>query len=217
MTRWVPIPLMEKVEEELQRMKDGDIIEEIRICMDLKKFNENVERERYIMHSMDDIIYKLKDFRVFSKFDASAGYHQIPLEKESSKLTTFITPMGLYYFKRLPFGIILSSGLKIFQKLVEKILINIEGVIYYMDDILVHSRDENSHTSTLLKVKERLQEAGLQLNEEKCEYHQRELKFLSHIISQHGVSPDPEKVDDIKKMSEPKDAPELRRFLGMVQ
>ena len=91
----------------------------------------------------------------------------------------------------------------------DKILINIEGVICYMDDILVHSKDENRHTSILLKVKERLQEAGLQLNEEKYKYHQRELKFLGHIILQHKVNPDPEKLDDIKKMSEPKDV--LRR------
>ena len=152
---------------------------------------------------------------MFSKLDAAAGYHQIRLKKESAKLTTFITPMGRCFFKKLPFGI--SSGSLIFQKLMEKILINIEGVICYMDDILVHSKDENSHTSTLLKVKERLQEAGLQLNEEKCEYHQRDLKFLGQIISQHGVNPDPEKVDDIKKMAEPKDVPELRGFLGMVQ
>ena len=233
--RRVPIPLMEKVEKELQRMKETDIIEEIndptdwvspmvpvvkpsgevRICVDLKKLNENVERERYIMPTMDDIIYKLKDSGVFSKLDAASGYHQIPLEQESAKLTTFITPMGRYYFKRLPFGI--SSGPEIFQKIMEKILTNIEGVICYMDDILVHSKDENSHTSTLLKVKEKLQEAGLQLNEEKCAYHQKELKFLGHIVSQHGVRPDPEKVNDIKKMAEPKDIPELRRFLGMVQ
>ena len=132
----------------------------------LKKLNENVERETYIMPTMDDIIYKFKDSRVFSKLNAAAGYHQIPLEKESSKLTTFITPMGRYNFKRLPF--VIFSGPEIFQKLMEKLLINIEGVICYMDDILVHSKDENSHTSTLLKVKEMLQEVGLQLNEEKC-------------------------------------------------
>ena len=119
--------------------------------------------------------------------DAATWYYQIPLEKEVAKLTTFITPMGRYYFKRLPFGI--SSGLEIFQKLMEKILINIGGVICYIDDILVHSNDENSHTSTLLKVKEKLLESGLQLNGEKCEYHQGELKFLSHIILQHGVNP----------------------------
>ena len=152
---------------------------------------------------------------MLSKLDAAAGYHQIPLVKESAKLTIFITPMGQYYFKRLPFGI--SSGSEIFQKLMEKILINIEGVICYMDDILVHSKDENSHTSTLLKVKERLQVADLQLNEETCECHQREIKFLGHIISHHGVNPDPQKVNDIEKMAKPKDILELRRFLGMVQ
>ena len=69
------------------------------------------------MSTMDDIIYKFKDSRVFSMLDAAAGYHQIPLEKESAKLTTVITPMGRYYFTRLPLGI--SSGPEIFEKLME--------------------------------------------------------------------------------------------------
>ena len=54
------------------------------------------------MPTMDDI-YKLKYSRVFSKLDAAAGYHQIPLEKESAKLTTFITPMGRYYSQKTSF------------------------------------------------------------------------------------------------------------------
>ena len=103
----------------------------VRTCVGyLKKLNENVERETYIMPTMDDIIYKFKDSRVFSKLNAAAGYHQIPLEKESSKLTTFITPMGRYNFKRLPF--VIFSGPEIFQKLMEKLLINIMNIATWM-------------------------------------------------------------------------------------
>ena len=124
-------------EKELERIKAGDFIDEIneppdrvspmvpvinplgevRFCVNLKNLNEYVERERYFMSTMDDIIYKFKDSRVFLKLDAAAGYHQIPLEKESAKLTTVITPRGRYYFTRLPLGI--SSGPEIFEKLME--------------------------------------------------------------------------------------------------
>lgn len=233
--RRVPIPLMVKVEKELQRMKENDIIEEIneptdwvspmvvvpkssgqvRICVDLKKLNASVERERYIIPTMDDIIHKLENSKVFSKLDAASGYWQIPLDRESAKLTTFLTPVGRFFFKRLPFGI--SSAPEIFQKIMEGILGNMDGVICYFDDILIHTEDETSHRTKLIQVKEKLQKAGLLLNEEKCAYFQSEVKFLGHIVSAAGVRPDPEKVEVIKNMEKPEDLPALRRFLGMVQ
>ena len=69
----------------------------------------------------------------------------------------------------------------------------------------------------LKRVKDKLQEAGLKLNEQKCTYFKKEIKFLGHIISPNGVKPDQEKVEAIKNMPEPTGVPEFRRFLGMVQ
>ncbi|GFR73469.1 Pol polyprotein [Elysia marginata] len=206
--RRVPIPLMQKVEADLKRMKETGVIEgiseptewvspivpavqpngQVRICVDLKKLNENVEREIYIIPTIDDIIHKVKDSKVFSKLDAASGYHQIPLDEASAKLTTFITPYGRFYFKRLPFGI--SSGPEIFQRLMIEILKDKEGVVCYFDDILIHTADEESHRQLLMIVKDKLQEAGLKLNEQKCTYLKKEIKFLGHIISPNGVKPD---------------------------
>ena len=172
-------------------------------------------RERYIIPTIDDIIHKVKDSKVFSKLDAASGYHQIPLDEASAKLTTFITPFGRFYFKRLPFGI--SSGPEIFQRLMTEILKEIKGVVCYFDDILIHTAHEESHRHLLNRVKDKLQEAGLKLNEQKFTYFKKEIKFLGHIISPDGVKPDQEKVEAKKNLSEPTSVPELRRFLGMVQ
>ena len=172
-------------------------------------------RERDIIPTIDDIIHKVKESKVFSKLDAASGYHQIPRDEASAKLTTLITPFGRFYFKILPFGI--SSGPEIFQRLVTEILKEIEGVVCYFDDILIHTADEESHRHLLKRVKDKLQEAGLKLNEQKCTYFKKEIKFLGHIISPDGVKPDQEKVEAIKNIPEPSSVPELRRFLGMVQ
>lgn len=75
---------------------------------------------------------KLAGSKVFSLLDVASGFWQIPLNPESTKLTTFIIPFGSYYFNRLPFGI--ASGPEIFQHKMTELLKGHEGV--YMEDIL---------------------------------------------------------------------------------
>lgn len=68
----------------------------------------------------------------------------------------------------------------------------------------------------MLAVLNRLEEACLTLNREKCEFSRREVKFLGHILSQDRVCSDPDKVAAIVNMEEPMTVKKLRRFLGMV-
>ena len=232
--RRVPIPLQSKVKKELERMKELDIIEEVteptdwvspmvpvpkangdvRICVDLRKLNQAVIREKYIIPTFDDIIHQLRGSTIFSKLDAQSGFWQLPLDPETAKLTTFITPYGRFYMKRVPFGI--SSAPEIFMRVVSEILQGIEGVICYFDDILCYSKTKEEHENLLAQVHKRLEEASLQLNAAKCEYRKSEITFLGHVIDANGCKPDPRKVEAIKDMSEPKDTTELRRYLGMV-
>ena len=66
--------------------------ENVRICVDLTKLNMNVKRYIYAMQTVEETLSKIAEENVFSKLDANSGFHQIKLDEESSKLTTFITP-----------------------------------------------------------------------------------------------------------------------------
>ena len=123
---------------------------DVRICVDLKKLNQSVERERYVIPTVDEIVHQLRGSSVFSKLDAASGFWQIPLDPETAKLTTFITPFGRYFMKRLPFGI--SSAPKIFQRTMTELLRGIDGVICYSDDILCHTYTMEEHEMPLGRV-----------------------------------------------------------------
>jgi hypothetical protein len=61
-------------------------------------------------------------------------------------------------------------------------------VFVYLDDIIVGSRDIQSHVQHLRLLFQRLRDNGLVINGEKCEFGARELDFLGHRVSAAGVS-----------------------------
>ncbi len=90
-----------------------------------------------------------------------------------------------------------------------------EGVCIEIDDILVHGKDTKEHDERLKKVLQKLEEANVTLNGDKCEFSKPEVHYLGHVINATGISADPEKVRAITEMSSPNSTQEARRFLGM--
>ena len=115
----------------------------------------------------------------------------------------------------MPFGI--SSAPEHFQKRMSSILSGLEGVLCLMDDVLIFGTDEGEHHQHLTRVLRRIHTAGVTLNPAKCEFQKKKLKFLGHLIDEHGIRADPDKVSAIVNMQPPTNVPEMRRFMGMVK
>ena len=195
---------MPKVESELKQMEPNDIIVreteptdwcspivlvpkpsgEVRICVDPKRLNFAVKRERFVIPTIDELIHKLRGATIFCSLDAANGYWQLPLTEAASKLTTFITPFGRFRFKHLPFGI--SSASEIFQHEMVNILDGINGVLIYQEDILIYGSNRKEQDDRLNAVLDRIITSGLRLNERKCKIRQSSLTFLGHIIDKDG-------------------------------
>lgn len=233
--RRVSLPLMNKVQNELNRLEEQGVIRKIttptdwvapmvvvpkkdkdtvRICVDFTALNKAVKRERHILPSVDHTLGQMAGATVFTKLDANSGFHQVKLTEECQHLTTFITPQGRYCYKRMPFGI--SSGPEHFQRQIHQILEGLSGVTCLMDDIVVYGRTLEEHDKRLELVFKRLSETGLTLNKSKCQIGVSEISFLGHVIKSGSVSADDKKKEAVKNFPTPSSVPELRRFLGMV-
>lgn len=92
--------------------------------------------------------------------------------------------------------------------------LNQREALVFIDDLIVFSDTLEEHESRLLQVLKRLKEYGLKLSPEKCKFFQTSVKYLGHIVSQHGVKTDPEKIEALKTWPVPKNLKELRSFLG---
>ena len=234
--RRIPFHLRKKVEQELKRLEDLDIIEkvdgptpwvspivaapkpkspdEIRICVDMRLPNQAIKRTRHIMPTVDDILMQLNQAKVFSKLDLNSGYHQLELDEDSRNITTFTTHAGLRRYKRLNFGV--TSAAEMFQNVIAETLSDIPDALNTSDDILIHGRDQEEHDRTLIRVLDRMREKGLTLNKRKCEFNKETIEFYGFIFGKDGVSPDAKKIDAIKKMPRPTTPKEVRSFLGMT-
>ena len=164
------------------------------------------------MRSIEEALASLGNAQCFSNLVANSRYWQMPLSKRSRDITTFITPLGRFRCNRLPFGI--SSAPEVFHREMQKILVNCEGVICHMDDVLVFGSDTQEHNRRLDKALDTLLAAGLTLNKEKCKLFK--VKFVGHVISSRGIEADSNKIKAIVQYPSPRSKKELLRFLGMV-
>ena len=109
----------------------------------------------------------------------------------------------------------LGSAPEYFQKRMSTILSDLNGVLL-MDDILVFDSSQKEHDERLTAVLKCIQDAGVTLNPEKCEFSKTQFTFLGHVIDHGGISADPLKTAANTSMSAPTNTSELRWFLGMV-
>ena len=186
----------------------------LRICLDPRPLNTAICREHFQLPTLEDITTRLMGARVFSKLDTNHGYWQIPLSESSQLLTTFHSPFGRYYFKRMPFGI--KSAQEVFQKRMNQLLGDLTGVETDIDDILVWGTSQEEHDERLEAVLKRCEQINLTLNKEKCQFRVQEVTYIGHTLNAKGVQPDSEKVRAIQDMPPPVDNKGVERLLGTI-
>jgi len=234
--RKIPFGLRGKVDKKLDELLELDVIEEVpegpsewisplmvvpkgngdvRVCVDMRRANEAIIRERHPIPTVEELLYDLNGSFVFSKIDLKWGFHQILLCKESRHITTFVTHRGLYRYKRLMFGV--TSAPEKYQQIVRDVLRGCAGVANIADDLIIHGKDVVEHDRCLFAVLDRLSEVGLTVNREKCQFRLSKLTFFGHELTSDGINPSEEKVAAIRDARPPKDAAEVRSFMGLVQ
>ena len=180
----------------------------------MREPNKAIMRERHQMPTVDELINDLNGAKIFSKVDLRSGYHQLELDKNSRSITTFSTHVGLSRYKRLNFGV--CSASEVFQKEIRTIVSDLEGVTNIADDILIYGSTQEKHDAALEALFRRLEDNGLTLNKQKCEFNRDKIEFFGVVFSAGGISPDEKKVEAIRATKPPTNISEDRSLLGMM-
>ncbi|KAJ8708636.1 hypothetical protein PYW08_010019 [Mythimna loreyi] len=193
------------------KKKDGSL----RVCGDYRRLNAVTVPDRYPIPRMQDFTYQLHGKKVFSKLDMKMAYYSIPIHEEDAAKTAIITPFGLFEFNCMTFGL-RNSG-QTFQRFMHEVLRGLDDIVFcFVDDLLVYSNNEEEHQRHLHQVLERLNNYGVTLNIDKCEFGTNKIQFLGYEVTQEGIKPTQDRIQAIVNYPKPNTIQELRRFLGMI-
>lgn len=187
-----------------------------RVVVDYRKLNELTVDDKYPLPNISDLLDQLGKCQYFTTLDLASGFHQIEIDTKDIQKTAFTVENGHFEFVRMPFG--LKNAPSTFQRVMDNILVGIqnERCLVYMDDIIVYSPTIQEHLSRLSEVFKRLRSANLKIQPDKCEFLRKEVAYLGHLITQEGVKPNPSKVECILNFPQPRNAKDIKSFLGLA-
>ncbi|XP_024876805.1 uncharacterized protein K02A2.6-like, partial [Temnothorax curvispinosus] len=228
--RKVPVHIKEKLKETLDALEKQGIIEKVdystdwvnslvivrkpngdlRICLDPQDLNRVIKRIYCQIPTLEQIPTKFKGAKYFSTLDATKGFYQIQLDKESSDLCTFATPFGKYKWLRMPYG--LCSAPEVFQENYSSVF-NTESSETYIDDVIVWRKTKEEHDKRLLKVFQLAKENNVTFNLSKCKFGRTEIEYIGHIITDKGMYPNGNKICAIMEFQQPENKTDVQRLL----
>lgn len=232
--RRIPYALKTKVDEEIERLCAQGVLTRvdhsewgtpvvpivkpngsIRLCADYKiTLNKVISDEKYPIPIIEDIFSEMNGGILFCTLDISQAYLNMEMDEESALLQALSTHKGTYKVNRLMFGVKVAPSL--WQKFMDNLLVGLEGVKCFFDDIIIQGSSERELMIRLQKVLHKLKDSNLRVNKEKCHFFKRSIDYLGHTIDKDGLHKNIEKIKSISNAERPKNVNELRTFLGMA-
>ena len=232
----VPLHWQDRVEQELYRDVALGVLEKVphgepttwcfrmvitrkhdggpRRTVDLSPLNKFCEREAHASKSPFHLARSVPPDSIKSCFDVWNGYHSVPIRDADRHLTTFITPWGLFRYKRAPQGF-LSSG-DGFNRRFDDIAAHIVRMERCVDDSLLHDNDLEEHWWRVIEFLELTGKTGIVINPEKFQFAQPTVDFAGFRISNNSVEPLPKYIDAIREFPKPENITDIRSWFGLV-
>lgn len=164
-----------------------------RLCIDFTDLNKYCPKSCYPLPTIDIIVEAITGYAVLMFLDAYKGYHQILMDEEDAEKTAFITDIGVFCYKKMPFG--LENAGATYQRLVNKVFEDLIGrnMEVYVDDMVIKSRTVTQAQGDLRETLEQLRRVNMKLNPAKCTFGVGSGKFLGFLVSRRGITANPKK------------------------
>jgi len=167
-------------------------------CVNYWKLNALIKRDRYSILLIDEVLAWIQDSKYLTWFNIIVTFNKLCMSTESENLITFITFFDVYKYRVMLFKLI--NELAFFQHYINDVLFNClhKFCQTYLNDILIYSKILKKHRTHVKEVLDKLREADLQINIDKCEFKIQKTLFLELLIFINDLRMNSWKVDVIR-------------------
>lgn len=226
--------VMEEVEKEIINLIERDIIEPIesspwrwpilwvkkktgggRICLDARGLNALTVPDAYPTLNVDAIFRNLPPAKYISCLDMTQAFHQIEIVEEDRQKTAFAVGSKFYCYKRAVMGFRNSPA--DLAKMLDKVFKDLEPRVYhYVDDFVILSETFEEHIDLLKEIATRLRKNNLTISREKSDFCHKQITFLGYLLTDEGLTIDPNRIQPILNYKRPENVKQLRRLVGLI-
>ena len=187
-----------------------------RVCVDFTDLNKACPKDPFLMPKKDQLVDATVGHPQMSFLDAFQGYHQIPLALDDQERTAFVTPIGNYHYKVMPFG--LKNARSTYQRMMTRMfeLQLGKNIEIYINDMVVKSKMVSEHLEDLRVIFQILRKYKLRLNASKCSFGVGLGKFLGYMVTHKGIEVKPDQIKAINNLRSPRNPKEVQKLTGMA-
>ena len=192
--------------------KNGGIV----LVQDFWALNAETHIDKYCMRDVMECIKEIgwSGSTIFPTLDLTARFWQMLLETSSQPYTAFTVPgQGQFHWVTSPMGLLGCPAS--FQRMMEAVVKGLEGIIVYIDDLLVHSDTHEKQINILEQLFQWLLQNGIKVNLDKCIFGNKNVSYLGFQITEKGIIPGSYKLKAIQDVAPPSNVHEVRQFLGL--
>ena len=188
----------------------------LRLCVDYRALNRATIKNRYPLPLISELLDRFKRKKQFTRLDVRDAFHRLRIAEGDEHKTAFRTRYGHFEYLVMPFGLTGAPGS--FQSYINDILRTYLDIfcVVYLDDILIYSDTPKEHVQHVCLILKALQEHGLYVKLEKCEFHVQEINFLGFVITPNGVRMSDDRISTITEWPVPRSLTEIQIFLGFA-
>jgi len=154
----------------------------LRFCIDYRKLNALIKRDRYFLSLIDETLARIQDSRYLIRLNIIVVFNKLRMHSSSEDLTIFITSFDFYKYHVMSFELI--NDLTFYQHYMNDVLFDYlhQFCQIYLDDIIIYSKTLKKHKRHVWLVLHRLRETDLQININKCKFHVQKIFFLRLLL-----------------------------------
>ena len=176
---------------------------------DLSNYSWPLEPVQMLLTRLDGVYYTTSDL--------ASAYNQVPLSKDTRKLTIFVVGGKQYLFERGFYGL---CGLptvfsRIMTILFAEMIVRTQ-VITYIDVVILQAKTNAEMWKNLDSYFKCLRSSGLKAAPNKTKLFLRKIQLLGNIGSDRGIEPVAKKVQDLKNLRIPENKRDVMRILGSL-